>query len=238
MRRRQMTRPVSLRTRSGPFPGRRLQRAIQGTFYAGQRRVTAAPPADEEPPRVVLTEEAGLLLDAKGGPLTREDARQVPFSAHQGQSRVADRAASRSESPAAGRAARPRQGPEPVRRTENARRAGRLGGASPPVAEGQSVDLFGERRLRAWAFAVAESAAGRLRGSGLACVEVCGARPARCRAGLAPVCQFCRLQCWFAPPVQLHSWTFVPLAVPWPLASRQSPDCAALIVPSGLTFHC
>lgn len=56
--------------------------------------------------------------------------------------------------------------------------------------------------------------------------------------GRAPVCQFARRQCWFAPPVQLHSWTFVPLAVPWPLASRQRPDCTAVIVPSELMFHC
>src|SRR4051812_32124846 len=31
---------------------------------------------------------------------------------------------------------------------------------------------------------------------------------------------------------------FVPLAVPAPLASRQSPDCTPVIVPLALTFHC
>jgi hypothetical protein len=30
----------------------------------------------------------------------------------------------------------------------------------------------------------------------------------------------------------------VPLAVPWPFASRHSPDCTPVTVPFALTFHC
>lgn len=37
---------------------------------------------------------------------------------------------------------------------------------------------------------------------------------------------------------QLHSWIFAPLAVLAPSASRQSPDCTPVIVPSVLMFHC
>src|SRR3569623_593815 len=44
--------------------------------------------------------------------------------------------------------------------------------------------------------------------------------------------------CWFVAPVQAHSWTLVPLAVPRALASRHSPDCTPVMVPSVLRFHC
>ena len=43
---------------------------------------------------------------------------------------------------------------------------------------------------------------------------------------------------WLVVPVQDHSWTFVPLAVPKLLASRHRPDCTPVMVPSALTFHC
>src|SRR4051795_11856797 len=46
------------------------------------------------------------------------------------------------------------------------------------------------------------------------------------------------LHCWLAPPLQAQRMSFVPLAVPAPLASRQSPDCTPVMVPLALTFHC
>src|SRR3954469_4672392 len=46
------------------------------------------------------------------------------------------------------------------------------------------------------------------------------------------------LHCWFAPPLQLHRISFVPLAVAAPLASRHSPDCTPVTVPFELKFHC
>src|SRR3954471_13892550 len=43
---------------------------------------------------------------------------------------------------------------------------------------------------------------------------------------------------WLSPPLQNHRMTVVPFAVPAPLASRHSPDCAPVMVPLALTFHC
>src|SRR3954467_170214 len=52
--------------------------------------------------------------------------------------------------------------------------------------------------------------------------------------GVEPDCD----HCWFAPPWHAQRFTFVPLAVPAPLASRHSPDCTPVMVPLALTFHC
>jgi hypothetical protein len=43
---------------------------------------------------------------------------------------------------------------------------------------------------------------------------------------------------WLLPPLQVHSSTRVPLAVPAPMASRQSPDWTPVTTPLGLTSHC
>src|SRR5438876_1027880 len=40
------------------------------------------------------------------------------------------------------------------------------------------------------------------------------------------------------PPWQVHSSTWVPLAVAAPVTSRQSPDWTPVIVPSVLSCHC
>src|SRR5690349_16341845 len=44
--------------------------------------------------------------------------------------------------------------------------------------------------------------------------------------------------CWLIPPWQSQRMTFVPLAVPCALASRQRPECTPEMVPPALTFHC
>ncbi len=44
---------------------------------------------------------------------------------------------------------------------------------------------------------------------------------------------------WLLPPdQQVYSWILVPLAVPAPTASRQSPDRTSEIEPSASRFHC
>src|SRR4051812_22384654 len=50
--------------------------------------------------------------------------------------------------------------------------------------------------------------------------------------------QLRRLHCSFVPPVQDHSWIFVPLAVAEAVASRHSPDWTPVTVPLVLRFHC
>src|ERR1700730_3505587 len=52
-----------------------------------------------------------------------------------------------------------------------------------------------------------------------------------------PACQR-RAHCWLAWPLQDHRMSWVPLPVPWPLASRQRLDCTPVIVPLALTVHC
>src|SRR5689334_16582441 len=44
--------------------------------------------------------------------------------------------------------------------------------------------------------------------------------------------------CWLPPPVQVQSWTLVPLAVPAPETSRHSPDWTPVMVPLAFTVHC
>src|SRR6185437_8909216 len=43
---------------------------------------------------------------------------------------------------------------------------------------------------------------------------------------------------WLLPPLQVHSCSGVPLAVPAPVASRQSPDLLPVMVSLGCTVHC
>jgi hypothetical protein len=50
--------------RSGPYPGQRLPISATQRICAGQSYADGVPPADEEPPGVVLAEETGLLLKA------------------------------------------------------------------------------------------------------------------------------------------------------------------------------
>src|SRR4051794_17884894 len=50
--------------------------------------------------------------------------------------------------------------------------------------------------------------------------------------------QLRRLHCWFACPLQAHSWILVPFPVAWPLASTHNPDCTPVIAPFVFTFHC
>src|SRR5690242_13589616 len=47
-----------------------------------------------------------------------------------------------------------------------------------------------------------------------------------------------RLHCWLLWPLQVQRMIFVPLAVPAPFASRQSPDWTPVIVPPAFTLHC
>src|SRR5579884_3524648 len=47
-----------------------------------------------------------------------------------------------------------------------------------------------------------------------------------------------RFHCWLLPPLQVHSSTSAPSAVDAPVTSRQSPDCAPVMVPLELKFHC
>ena len=44
--------------------------------------------------------------------------------------------------------------------------------------------------------------------------------------------------CWLEPPLQVHSSTGAPLAVPAPVTSRHSPDWTPVMVPLALTCHC
>src|ERR1041384_1300247 len=44
--------------------------------------------------------------------------------------------------------------------------------------------------------------------------------------------------CWLLCPVQFHSSILAPSAVDPPVTSRQSPDCAPVIVPFALRVHC
>ena len=46
------------------------------------------------------------------------------------------------------------------------------------------------------------------------------------------------IHCWLLPPLQVHSSTRAPSAVDAPVTSRHSPDCAPVIVPLELKFHC
>src|SRR5690242_9833447 len=46
-----------------------------------------------------------------------------------------------------------------------------------------------------------------------------------------------RFHFWFAPPVQVHSCTVLPLAVAWPLTSRHSRDWTPTMVPSLDSIH-
>src|SRR5215207_5381115 len=46
------------------------------------------------------------------------------------------------------------------------------------------------------------------------------------------------LHCWLLCPLQAQSTMFVPLPVPCPVASRQSPDWTPVIVALEFTFHC
>src|SRR5437763_1026387 len=46
-----------------------------------------------------------------------------------------------------------------------------------------------------------------------------------------------RYHFWLAPPLQVHSWTRVPFAVAWPLASRHSRDWTPTMVPSLDSIH-
>src|SRR5947208_6430044 len=48
---------------------------------------------------------------------------------------------------------------------------------------------------------------------------------------------YLRVHRWLLPPLQVHSSSRVPLAVPAPVASRQSPDCTPVMVPFALTVH-
>ncbi|MGW1193473.1 hypothetical protein, partial [Streptomyces sp. NPDC002559] len=57
-------------------------RALEPFVSAVQQRIDSAPPADEESSRVVLSEGAGLLLDARKGRLTRQVTCQAPSMAH------------------------------------------------------------------------------------------------------------------------------------------------------------
>src|SRR5207237_1082896 len=45
------------------------------------------------------------------------------------------------------------------------------------------------------------------------------------------------VHCWFDWPLQVHRTSFVPFAVPWPLASTQRPDCTPVTVPFAFAFH-
>jgi hypothetical protein len=52
------------------------------------------------------------------------------------------------------------------------------------------------------------------------------------------VCQLRRLHCWLPPPLHDQRTSFVPLAVPAPVASRHNPDCTPATVPFAFTVHC
>src|SRR4051812_612301 len=46
------------------------------------------------------------------------------------------------------------------------------------------------------------------------------------------------VHCWLLWPLQVQSWTLVPLAVAAPETSRHSPDWTPVTEPFELTFHC
>src|SRR5882757_11267271 len=67
------------------------------------------------------------------------------------------------------------------------------------------------------------------------CLRETGSAP-RQFGGLASV--YARVQCWLDPPVQVQMSARVPLAVPPPVTSRQSPDPTPVMVPLLLRVHC
>jgi len=57
-------------------------------------------------------------------------------------------------------------------------------------------------------------------------------RPAACGSG------YPRDHCWLLPPLQVHSSTSAPLAVPAPVTSRHRPERALVTLPLDWKFHC